>query len=191
MEEQDRFARYLSLLLHWNRTHHLTSLRSPEEVVRKLFIDSLLFINLFPPRPLKLVDIGAGSGIPGMPLRIVDSGIVLTLIEAKRKRTSFLTALREDLRIDNVEIINARAEDVLIQVPKLFGKFDVAVVRAVALPASLSALALDYLRPGGMFIASGPPADVRQPPISNAEWRILSFTQLGLTRQFAVVIKDS
>jgi len=126
-----------------------------------------------------------------MPLRIVDSGIVLTLIEAKRKRTSFLTALREDLRIDNVEIINARAEDVLIQVPKLFGKFDVAVVRAVALPASLSALALDYLRPGGMFIASGPPADVRQPPISNAEWRILSFTQLGLTRQFAVVIKDS
>ena len=58
--------------------------------MRGLFIDSLLFLPVIPPRPLRLVDIGAGPGIPGIPLRIVEPQISLTIVESRRKPVSFL-----------------------------------------------------------------------------------------------------
>ena len=75
----------------------MTALESPAEIVRGLFLDSLLFLRLLPARPISLVDIGAGSGIPGLPLRLVDDRITLTLVESKRKRISFLLAVCREL----------------------------------------------------------------------------------------------
>ena len=62
-----QFSQYLDLLLLWNRAQNLTGFDSPPEIVRGLFEDSLLFFPLLPDRPLRVVDIGAGAGIPGMP----------------------------------------------------------------------------------------------------------------------------
>src|SRR5262249_51380693 len=69
---RELFQRYLDLFLKWNHVHRMTALESAEEIVRGLFLDSLLFFRLLPARPISLLDIGAGSGIPGLPLRIVD-----------------------------------------------------------------------------------------------------------------------
>ncbi len=152
------FARYLELLLLWNRTQRLTGFESPAEIVRGLFEDSLLFWPLLPPRPLRMVDIGAGAGIPGIPLRIVDPGIRLTLIESRRKRVSFLKMITRELGLANdIVVAEGRAEVLVAELVGSSGAFDVAVARGVGSFESVLPIAQRYLVVGGFFIASGPP----------------------------------
>jgi 16S rRNA (guanine527-N7)-methyltransferase len=153
-----QFSRYLDLLLLWNRAQNLTGFESPAEIVRGLFEDSLLFLPLLPDRPLRVVDIGAGAGIPGMPLRIIDEGIEVTLIESKRKRVSFLKTLRRELGLEkSVVIEEGRAEVLVSELVRRDGEFDVAVARAVGDLKQVLPTALQYLKPRGVFIISAPP----------------------------------
>ena len=163
-DDRRRFQQYLDLFLRWNRTHRMTALDSADAVVEDLFIDSLLFLALLPPRPLALVDIGAGAGIPGLPLRLADPAIAVTLVEARRKRVSFLLTARRELALDNVVVKEGRAEALLQEEPGLAGSFDVVVARSVGPVAGLLPLARRYLRAGGLFIASGPPNPLPQQP---------------------------
>ena len=184
-----QFSQYLDLLLLWNRAQNLTGFESAPEIVRGLFEDSLLFLPLLPDRPLRVVDIGAGAGIPGMPLRIVDDGIEVTLIESKRKRVSFLKTLRRELGLDqSVVIEEGRAETVVSEVVRRDGGFDVAVARAVGNLEQVLPTAFQFLKPGGVFIVSAPPparlADLGAE--SHGEWRILDYPDLGLKRGFFV-----
>jgi len=156
-EDRHSFQRYLDLFLRWNQVHRMTALDSAADVLRELFLGSLLFLALLPARPLKIVDIGAGAGIPGLPLRLADPGIALTLVESRRKRVSFLRAACRELRVPDVAVKEARAEELTQQEPDLRGAFDVVVTRAVAPPVGLLPAALGYLKPGGLFIAAGPP----------------------------------
>ena len=152
-----RFQRYLDLFVKWNRVHRMTALESPAEIVRGLFLDSLLFLRLLPARPISLVDIGAGSGIPGLPLRLVDDRITLTLVESKRKRISFLLAVCRELALPDVRVLEGRAEDLIEQDPGLAEGFDAVVTRAVGGEASISAIGADYARPGGTILIAGSP----------------------------------
>lgn len=163
-EDRRRFQQYLELFLRWNRTHRMTALDSAAAVVQDLFIDSLLFLALLPPRPLAVVDIGAGAGIPGLPLRLADPAIAVTLIEARRKRVSFLLAAQRELDLDNVAVKEGRAEALLEQEPALSGRFDVVVARSVSPANALLPLAHKYLKVGGVFVASGPPNPLPQEP---------------------------
>ena len=184
-----QFSQYLDLLLLWNGAQNLTGFESPAEIVRGLFEDSLLFLPLLPDRPLRVVDIGAGAGIPGMPLRIIDERIEVTLIESKRKRVSFLKTVRRELGLEkSVVIEEGRAEVLVTDLVRRDGEFDVAVARAAGNLRYVLPTALQYLKPGGVFIVSAPPparlaglgAD------SHGEWRILNYPDLGLKRGFFV-----
>jgi 16S rRNA (guanine527-N7)-methyltransferase len=155
--DRRRFQRYLDLLLRWNRTHRMTA-STVAAVVRDLFIDSLLFLPLLPPRPLAVVDIGAGPGIPGVPLRLADPQIRLTLVESRRKRVSFLRAVQRELDLDDVVVLEGRAEELVQRTPDLSGAFDIVVARAVGPADTLLPVALKYLKVGGLFVASAPPA---------------------------------
>ena len=183
-----RFAKYLDLLITWNRTHHLTSYRTPHEVVRGLFIDSLLFLPVLPPRPARVIDIGAGPGIPGVPLRLVDSGIRITLVESRRKPVSFLAALKRELGIDDIEVIHGRADS---EDTKYKGKYDSALIRGVRLDESLRSTALGYLKPGGRLVCSTAPqiagADPRLGDSENGSIEEVNYPALGYRRRFNVV----
>jgi 16S rRNA (guanine527-N7)-methyltransferase len=184
-----QFSQYLDLLQLWNQAQNLTGFESPPEIVRGLFEDSLLFLPLLPDRPLRVVDIGAGAGIPGMPLRIIDAGIELTLIESKRKRVSFLKTVRRELGLEkSVVIEEGRAEMLVSQVVRRDGEFDVAVARAVGNLRQMLPTALQYLKPGGVFIVSAPPPNrlAGLGAESHGEWRILDYPDLGLKRGFFV-----
>jgi 16S rRNA (guanine527-N7)-methyltransferase len=156
-EHREQFQKYLDVFVRWNRVHRMTALGSPAEIIRGLFLDSLLFLSVLPPRPLSVVDIGAGSGVPGLPLRLVDPGISLTLIEAKRKRVSFLLAACRELSLPDVSVMEGRAEDLVGVDSALVGGFDAVVARAVGSEKRLFPLALRYLRPGGTVILAGSP----------------------------------
>ncbi|HEX7216585.1 MAG TPA: 16S rRNA (guanine(527)-N(7))-methyltransferase RsmG [Methylomirabilota bacterium] len=154
-DRQERtFRQYLELFLRWNQVHRMTALASPAAIVRDLFIDSLLFLKVLPRRrPLAVVDLGAGAGIPGLPMRLADPSLALCLVESKRKRVSFLRTACRELGLAEVTVVEGRAEAVALD-PALRATFDVAVARAVARIEHLEPLALPYLKPGGLLIVS-------------------------------------
>ena len=191
--ERAAFDRYADLLVLWNRTHHLTALRSRSAIGRGLFLDSLLFRALLPPGPKRVVDIGAGAGIPGVPLRIADSEVSLTLVESRRKPVSFLRALVRDLQLANVDIHHGRAEVLTIQMPELEGNYDFVVTRAVRLEGRFIDGAMKYLRPGGKLLTSGPPSSEPQPVVDwdgTSNWKTISFAKIGIMRRFFIGSKD-
>ncbi len=165
VEDLLRFERYLDLFLRWNRIHRMTALDSPSAIIRELFLDSLLFLRLLPRPPLSVVDIGAGAGIPGLPLKLAEPRIALTLVEAKRKRVSFLLAALRELEIDDVRVEEGRAEALVDQDSRLACRFDAAVSRAVAPADQLFQVARKYLKPGGLFVSTGAPHLVVQGPL--------------------------
>lgn len=185
--ERNAFGRYANLLVLWNRTHHLTALKTRADIARVLFLDSLLWRSLLPREPLRILDIGAGAGIPGIPLRMVDPSIALTLIESRRKPVSFLHALIRELALD-IALHHGRAEAISSQVPELQGKFDVVLTRAVGRGSQVIEMAAPYLRRGGTVIASGPPVARAMPKVEwpNAGWKRVEFPGLGLARAFLV-----
>jgi 16S rRNA (guanine527-N7)-methyltransferase len=188
--ERNAFGRYANLLLLWNRTHHLTALKTRADIARVLFLDSLLFRALLPRVPLRILDIGAGAGIPGVPLRMTDPGVTLTLIESRRKPVSFLHALIRELALPDIAVLHGRGESLLAELPELQGKFDVVVTRAVGLGSGVIDMATAYLKSGGKLIAAGPPVGRTMPKIDGptpAEWKKIEYPKLGITRAFLVV----
>jgi 16S rRNA (guanine527-N7)-methyltransferase len=190
--ERKAFGRYADLLILWNRTHHLTAFKTRAEIGRGLFLDSLVFRALLPRAPLRVLDIGAGAGIPGVPLRIVEPGLSLTLIESRRKPVSFLHALTREIAMPDISVHHGRAEAVISEVPELLGKFDVVLSRAVGLSAGLIEIAMAYLRIGGRLVASGPLVGSPMPKIKwkgPAEWKTVEYPKISLARAFLMAIK--
>lgn len=188
-EVSDRFSRYLDLLGLWNRSQNLTGLQGPAEIVRGLFEDSLLFLPLLPDRPLRVVDLGAGAGIPGIPLRIVDEGIDLTLVESRRKRVSFLRAVRRELGFERGMVIEeGRAEVLAREITARDGVFDVALARAIGDLRKVVPMALSYLKPKGLFIMSAPPPDRLAGLVGESHgcWQVQDYPVLGIARGFFV-----
>jgi 16S rRNA (guanine527-N7)-methyltransferase len=144
LEAAAALARFLELLERWNRVHNLTGIRNRDELVDRHLAESLALAP-FVVGP-RACDIGSGAGLPGIPLAVVLPGISFALIESRRKRASFLRQARAALGLDNVEVLNARAEDVAT------GPFDTVLARAVAPPAELLGLAGPLVAPGGRLV---------------------------------------
>jgi 16S rRNA (guanine527-N7)-methyltransferase len=148
----DQFARYADLLIDWNLRFNLTAIVEPREIVIRHFLDSLSASRAIPPGPLKLIDVGAGAGLPGLPLKLVRPEISLTLVEATRKKCDFLKAVIDDLQLTDAQVVNARAEEAGRRAEHR-EKYDIAIARAVAdLPVLIEYL-LPFVRIGGFAVA--------------------------------------
>lgn len=147
------FAHYQRLLQDWNQKFNLTSLTEEKEILIKHFLDSLVCFH-FMPRSIafSLIDIGTGAGFPGIPLKIVNPYIRLTLVDSVQKKVEFCKLLVKEFGLSDVEVLHARAEDIG-QDNHYREKFDWSVARAVA---DLSVLA-EYMLPltavGGFMLA--------------------------------------
>ena len=111
-ETQRSFRHYADELLAWNEKFNLTAITAPEEIEMRHFLDSLSVIRAVTFKPgMRVIDVGAGAGFPGLPLKLAFPGIELTLLEATAKKTAFLEHIVERLKLSNVKVLNARAED--------------------------------------------------------------------------------
>jgi 16S rRNA (guanine527-N7)-methyltransferase len=146
--ELDRFAIYHREILLWNRRINLVSERSAQEIVIRHFLDSLTPAPFLDRPDGALIDLGSGGGFPGIPLRIALPGLQLTLVEASRKKSSFLAHLVRTLRLDGVQVIRERVEE-LTAGEALAGRYDTLISRAAFKLPDLIRTASIFLKPGG------------------------------------------
>ena len=147
----EAFELYLQELLKWNRKINLTAIRSEKGILLKHFLDSLSVYPYLPERSL-ILDIGAGAGFPGLPLKIVRPTVELTLIDSVRKKVDFQRHLIRILGLRGVEAIHGRVQDRGI-LRDLGGRFDIILSRAFSDLQTLLALSLPFLKRGGTVIA--------------------------------------
>ena len=154
------FEQYEHILLEWNMRFNLTAIRDPEEVRVKHFLDSLTCLIAMRDTPSeRVIDVGTGAGFPGIPLKILYPSMRLTLVESVGKKAGFCRHLVETLKLEAVEVVVARAEEVG-QMPAHRECYDWAVARAVAGLPVLAEYLLPLVRVGGAMLAqkgeSGP-----------------------------------
>lgn len=147
-----RFLEYRHILLEQNKLMNLTAITDPEQVLSLHFLDSLCLFSAYPLRECSVIDVGSGAGFPGLPLKIAEPSLSLTLLDATAKRVSFLSDLCAKLDLTDVSCIYARAEELSL-LPGHRDHYDAAVSRAVAELPVLCELCLPFVRPGGVFLA--------------------------------------
>jgi 16S rRNA (guanine527-N7)-methyltransferase len=141
-------ARYLDLLLFWNRRINLTAVREPAEIIDRHFIDCLAVVPHVPSDARTLVDVGSGAGFPGAIIALQRPALAVTLIESIHKKTAFLEAVRRELPLPNITVVTKRIEDW-----KPAEKPDVAVSRATWNVTEWLARGVGLVRPGGNVLA--------------------------------------
>jgi 16S rRNA (guanine527-N7)-methyltransferase len=156
----EQFKLYEHHLMDWNARFNLTAIRNPEDIRTKHFLDSLTCaLALRESPPARLIDVGTGAGFPGIPLKIVQPSMRLTLVESVGKKAEFCRHVSQALHLDRVEVLTARAEEVG-QMPAHREQYDWAVARAVAALPVLVEYLLPLVRVGGKVLAqkgeSGP-----------------------------------
>lgn len=138
-------------LMAWNRKMNLTAIRSPEAIAEKHFIDALA-VSRFITREKKIMDMGTGGGFPSLPLKIIHPGIAFTLVDAVRKKVTFLNHVIRTLGLDGIRADHARVEELALT-EGVAGTFDAVISRGFAQLDVFVALALPMLRPGGVIWA--------------------------------------
>lgn len=145
-----QFEIYSRELIEWNKKFNLTSVTDPDEIRTKHFEDSLSLLQTIKLANESVIDVGAGAGFPGIPLKLACPDIKLTLLEATKKKVEFLKHIISILSLENVEIIWGRAEEATREKRE---RFDLAVSRAVAKLNILSEYCLPFVKLGGLFVA--------------------------------------
>ena len=142
---------YYEFLIEYNTHTNLTSITNKEEVYYKHFYDSILLSNVYDLNTCNtLLDIGTGAGFPGVILKILYPNIKLTLLDSNNKKTTFLKELIKKLELDNIEIINARAEEFIKNRREYY---DIVTARAVKNLQILIELSIPFVKINGYFIA--------------------------------------
>jgi 16S rRNA (guanine527-N7)-methyltransferase len=138
-------ARFVDLLMRWNRVHNLTGLRALGDIVDRHLVESLAL------RPLlagdRIADLGTGAGLPGIPLAIAEPRRAFTLIESRAKRVHFLRHVTSELGLANVVVAHCRAEHLRPEHP-----FATVLARAVAPPAELLDICRSLTAPGSILL---------------------------------------
>jgi 16S rRNA (guanine527-N7)-methyltransferase len=113
--QHERLLGYLALLIKWNKAYNLTAVRDPDEMVSRHLLDSLSVVPFIEGE--RQLDVGSGGGMPGIPLAILFPDMKVTCLDSNGKKTRFLTQVKLELKLDNLEVIHSRAEAFKPQVP--------------------------------------------------------------------------
>jgi 16S rRNA (guanine527-N7)-methyltransferase len=182
--EATQFSKYLDILRKWQSVHRLLGSGDPGWIVERVFLDSLLFRRVLPPTARDVLDVGSGAGIPGIPLKLVDAELRLTMVESRQRRVSFLSSAIRELSLAEAEVVGKRLEEVVRQ---LAGRFDAIVARCAGDVGYLFGIGVHLVRPGGVVIASGPP---KEHPLPAGRWVNVPGAWPSETRRFAVFERE-
>lgn len=149
-EELEKFYQYMEVLIEWNEKINLTAIIEPNDIILKHFIDSIT-INKYVEGQQNVIDIGTGAGFPGIPLKILNKDVKVTLLDSLNKRIQFLKEVGKQLELTNIEYIHSRAEELAANA--LYRQqYDVVTSRAVARLTTLLEYMLPFVKIGGRCI---------------------------------------
>jgi 16S rRNA (guanine527-N7)-methyltransferase len=106
--QHSQLLAYLALLIKWNKAYNLTAVRDPDEMVSRHLLDSLSVVPFIAGE--RWLDVGSGGGMPGIPLAILFPDMNITVLDSNGKKTRFLTQVKLELKLDNLEVIHSRVE---------------------------------------------------------------------------------
>jgi len=166
-EKSKKFNNYMNLVLDWNEKINLTAIKEEDEFVLKHFIDSLTVKDFITDRS-SVIDVGTGAGFPGIPLKIYNNSLKITLLDSLNKRVKFLDEVIKDLDLKDIKAVHGRAEDIS-RMKEHREKYDVSISRAVAQLNVLVEYLLPFVKVGGKCICmKGPNAEEEVKNAKNA-----------------------
>ena len=183
----ESYILYSEELKRWNARINLTALTEDLEIGVKHFLDSLT-VAPYLHGAQSILDIGAGAGFPGLPLKILSPSIELLLLESSQKKCFFLRHIMRELKLEGVEVVHGRAE--AREITKRYAeKFDLVLSRALAdLPTSLH-LALPYTQQGGRII--GMRGKQGEEEAHAIDWGALGLQLIEMKKLTLPFVKDS
>lgn len=144
-----QLARYIELLAKWNRTYNLTAIREPERMITHHVLDALAVLPHLPRGAgLRVLDVGSGGGVPGIPLAIARPDWRVVMLDSNHKKTAFLAQAIIELGLAGAESVTARVEEYVPTAP-----FDVVISRAFADLAGFAETSARHLAPHGRLVA--------------------------------------
>ena len=145
-QQRAQLVAYLALLQKWNKVHNLTAVRDPAEMVTLHLLDSLSVLPHIPEG--RLLDVGSGAGLPGIPLAVCMPQLQVTVMDASHKKASFMRQAKAELGLANLEVVCGRVEQ--YEAPHAF---DAVISRAFSDLAEFLALTRHLLAPGACWLA--------------------------------------
>jgi 16S rRNA (guanine527-N7)-methyltransferase len=162
--KQAKLLAYLTLLEKWNRTHNLTAVHGRERMLSHHLLDSLAVLPHLPVQSgMRLIDVGSGGGLPGIPLAIARPDWHVALLDSNQKKSAFLRQAVAELKLADAEVVTARAETYVPDKPF----FELAIARAVSELAQFVKMAAHLVGTGGRLLAmkgSYPEAEIAALP---------------------------
>lgn len=157
--EQKRLLDFCALLIKWNRAYNLTAITDPEQIISLHLLDSLAASCYLPPG--RIIDVGSGGGLPGIPLAIANAEKNFVLLDSNGKKTRFLVQAVGELGLANVSVVNQRVEDYRPAV-----LFDAVISRAFTSINEMLDKCVHLLAPGGRVLAmKGRPSEAEMAAI--------------------------
>ena len=144
--QQSSLLDYISLLIKWNKVYNLTSVRDPLKILHRHILDSLSVMPYMSGK--RIIDIGAGAGLPGIPLAIAFPQKQFVLLDSNGKKTRFMQQVKTELILDNVNVIHSRVEDYQPDQP-----FDSVISRAFASLKKMATWSAHLVRENGVLLA--------------------------------------
>lgn len=178
---------FVHLLAKWNAAYNLTAVRDPQEMITRHLLDSLVLLPYV--QGPRVLDIGTGPGLPGIPLAVARPDCAFTLLDANAKKTRFVTQAVGELGLKNVEVVQERVENY-----RPVEKFDTLVARAFSSIADMLNNARHLCAPGGRFLAMKgvyPEAELAAIPADFAVSEVVALKVPGLdaARHLAIITR--
>ena len=154
--QRDQLLEYVAQLHRWNGSYNLTAVRSPEQMLVRHVLDSLVLLPQLPPRPCQILDLGCGAGLPGLILAICQPLVTVQLVDSVGKKIRFVRHIIRTLKLENAHAHHTRSDD--YDDPLV----DIVVARAVASVPELCTLASPLLKKSGTLwamVAAAPDGD--------------------------------
>lgn len=172
-EQINMLLKYMDMLKEWNKKVNLTSIVDDEEIIKKHFLDSISIFNTELIKDnISLVDVGTGAGFPGIPIKIINPTVKVTLIDSLKKRVNFLEEVICELKLKGINAVHGRCEDFANQ-KDYREQYDIATARAVASLPVLCEYCLPYVKIGGSFIAMKGPSVIEELDVSGNAVKVM------------------